>query len=122
MDELNNFEELETIHAKGHYETVKEYYKEIRTYDSQGNYTGTEQVVTGRDVKWVWDDQNEIKKEQYTERSIYLKAELATIKEDIEQETFGLVRGDYSKKKARAAEIINELRVLEGKAPREVRE
>lgn len=49
-----------------------------------------------------------------------LKSELAKIKEDIEQETFGLVRDDYAEKKARAAEIINELRVLEGKEPREV--
>lgn len=49
-----------------------------------------------------------------------LKAELAKIKEDIEQEQFGLLREDYAEKKARAAEIINELRVLEGKEPREV--
>lgn len=49
-----------------------------------------------------------------------LKSELAKIKEDIEQERFGLVRNDYVEKKARAAEIINELRVLEGKQPREV--
>lgn len=49
-----------------------------------------------------------------------LKTELETIKEDIEQEIFGLVRDDYAEKKARAAEIINELRVLEGKEPREV--
>lgn len=49
-----------------------------------------------------------------------LKTELAKIKEDIEQEQFGLVREDYAEKKARAAEIINELRVLEGKEPREV--
>lgn len=48
------------------------------------------------------------------------KAELAKIKEDIEQEVFGLVRDDFAEKKARAAEIINELRVLEGKVPREV--
>lgn len=50
-----------------------------------------------------------------------LKAELVKIKEDIEQETFGLVRTDYAEKKARAAGIINELRVLEGKQPREVK-
>ena len=40
-----------------------------------------------------------------------LKSELAKIKEDIEQERFGLVRDDYAEKKARAAEIVNELRV-----------
>lgn len=51
-----------------------------------------------------------------------LKAELAKIKEDIEQETFGLVRDDFDEKKARAAEIVNDLRILEGKEPREVKE
>lgn len=51
---------------------------------------------------------------------IELKAELAKIKEDIEQEVFGLVREDFAEKKARAAEIINGLRVLEGKEPREI--
>ena len=54
-------------------------------------------------------------------RHAELKAELAKIKEDIEQENFGIVRDDFTEKKARAAEIINELRVLEGKAPRAVR-
>lgn len=48
-----------------------------------------------------------------------LKAELAKVKEDIEQETFGIIRTDFSEKKIRAAEIINELRVLEGKPTRE---
>lgn len=50
-----------------------------------------------------------------------LKTELAKIKEDIEQEVFGLVRYDYAEKKARAAEIVNELRILEGKEPREIK-
>ena len=50
-----------------------------------------------------------------------LKAELSKIKEDIEQEAFGIIRSDYAAKKDRAAEIINELRVLEGKEPREVK-
>lgn len=58
--------------------------------------------------------QEERKAQYYNE----LKIELAKIKEDIEQETFGLVREDYAVKKSRAAEIINELRVLEGKEPR----
>lgn len=50
-----------------------------------------------------------------------LSTELAKIKEDIEQESFGLVRDDFAEKKARAAEIINELRVLEGKEPRKIK-
>lgn len=49
-----------------------------------------------------------------------LKAELVKVMEDIGQEQLGLVRDDYTEKKTRAAEIINELRVLEGKEPREV--
>ena len=60
--------------------------------------------------------EEEIKQQQIRE----LKDELAKIKEDIEQETFGIIRSDYAEKKARAAEIINELRVLEGKELREV--
>lgn len=54
-------------------------------------------------------------------RHAALKGELAKIKEDIEQENFGLIRNDYAEKKARAAEIINELRALEGKEPREIK-
>lgn len=60
--------------------------------------------------------------EELKQMRIYeLKTELAKIKEDIEQENFGLVRDDYIEKKARAAEIINKLRVLEGKEPRKLR-
>lgn len=103
--------------AKGYYETVKEYTKEVPVYDVEGNVTGMEIVVTGRDVKWISTDEEELKKQRYTQ----LKTELAKIKEDIEQETFGLVRNDYTEKKARAAEIINELRVLEGKEPRAIK-
>ncbi len=60
--------------------------------------------------------------EELNVEKIYaLKSELEKVKEDIEQETFGLVRGDYAEKKARAAEIVNELRVLEGKDLRGVK-
>ena len=54
-------------------------------------------------------------------RHAELKAELSKVMEDIEQEALGIVRDDYAQKKARAAEIINELRVLEGKSPREIK-
>lgn len=64
--------------------------------------------------------ETELKERADRKRLAELKAELAKIKEDIEQEVFGLVRDDYAEKKARAAAIINELRVLEGKEPREV--
>lgn len=63
----------------------------------------------------------ELKRIADEKRHADLKAELVKIKEDIEQEIFGLVRDDYAEKKARAAEIINELRVLEGKEARAVK-
>ena len=66
--------------------------------------------------------EEELKERADRKRSVELKAELAKIKEDIEQETFGIIRTDYLNKKARAAEIINELRVLEGKEPRGIYE
>lgn len=50
-----------------------------------------------------------------------LKAELEKVMEDIQQEQLGFVRNDYAEKKVRAAEIINELRVLEGKEPRKIK-
>lgn len=65
--------------------------------------------------------EEELQKIADNKRHAELKAELVKIKEDIEQEVFGLVRDDYEVKKARAAEIVNELRVIEGKEPREVR-
>ncbi len=112
---------MEEIPEKGHYETVKEYTQEKPVYDKQGKITGYETVVTGRERKWVLTDEEELAKQHKAERIKELKVELAKIKEDIEQENFGLVRDDYAKKKTRAAEIINELRVLEGKEPREVK-
>lgn len=65
--------------------------------------------------------EEELKERADRENSAKLKAELAQIKEDIEQENFGIIRSDYAEKKARAAEIINELRVLEGKEPRKIK-
>ena len=92
-----------------------------------------ELVTPAVEAKEAWDEYEDIQVYVlYTEvelkdhadkkRSAELKAELAKIKEDIEQEIFGLVRDDFAEKKARAAEIINELRVLEGKEPRKVKE
>ena len=52
-----------------------------------------------------------------------LKSELEKIKEDIEQVLmFHMQRDDLPEKQARAAEIVNEIRILEGKEPREVKE
>lgn len=125
MDELKELEATADIEGvlpqKGHIETIKEYTREDPVYDEEGNQTGTKVIVLGREKKWVWDDPEEIQKQEEEERKRVLKAELEKIKEDIEQEAFGLVRDDFAEKKSRAAEIVNELRVLEGKAPREVR-
>lgn len=52
-----------------------------------------------------------------------LKAELEKIKEDIEQVLmFHMQRDDLPEKQARAAEIVNKIRILEGKEPRAVKE
>lgn len=89
-------------------------------------------VTPAVEAKEAWDEyediqvyvpytEEELKKFADEKRHAELKAELEKIKEDIEQETFGIVRSDFAEKKARAAEIVNELRVLEGKEPRGVR-
>ncbi len=105
-----NLEEFEK--PDYYYETVYEATEEISVCGK------TETRVKGRILKKVQTDEEEIQKQRHS----YLKTELAKIKEDIEQETFGIVRDDYVEKKAWAAEIINELRMLEGKEPRAVTE
>lgn len=65
-------------------------------------------------------EQTLAKEQENAVRRIELKAELAKIMEDIEQEQLGIVRDDYASKRVQAAEIINELRVLEGKLPRKI--
>lgn len=119
--ELNIIPEVEIEQPKFHYEPTFEATEQVPVYDKDGNQTGTETRVTGRILKKVWTDEEEIKKEQTALSIQALKAELSKIKEDIEQEAFGLVRDDFAAKKARAAEIVNELRVLEGKEPRVVK-
>ncbi len=120
-DELDLIPEVEIEKPKFHLEAIETYTKTIPVYDEEGKQIGTTEEVTGRILKKVWDDPEEIEKQRKAEISRVLKAELERIKEDIEQEIFGLVRGDYAEKKARAAEIVNALRVLEGKEPRTVR-
>ena len=118
-NELNLISEEEIENPRFHYETTYEATEQIPVYDEDGNITGTEEHVKGRILKKVWTEEAA---EELKQQSIFnLKAELDKIKEDVEQEAFGLVRGDYAEKKARAAEIINELRVLEGKQPRAIK-
>ena len=87
-----------------------------RLVNEQGN--GKELKV--EDGKVIAEYHVPTEEELNMEKRAVLKTELAKVMEDIGQEQLGFVRDDYSDKKARAAEIINELRVLEGKAPREV--
>lgn len=114
-------EETEAEKPKFYYEPTFEATEQVPIYDADGNQMGTETRVTGRILKKVWTGEEELLKQQSRQRITSLKTELAKIKEDIEQEVFGLVRDDYAEKKARAAEIINELRVLENKEPREIK-
>ena len=66
------------------------------------------------------EQQEQAKAREATQQIAALKTELVKVLEDVEQEQLGIVRDDYVEKRQRAAEIINELRVLEGKAPREI--
>ena len=120
-NELNLIPEKEIVKPKYYYEPTETFTAEVPVYDKDGNQTGTETRVTGRIVKKVWTDEEEAEKERIALRITALKSELTKIKEDIEQEAFGLVREDFAEKKARAAEIINELRILEGKEPRKIK-
>lgn len=108
-------------------------YKDREVIEENGGISIYKDLVTPAvEAREAYDQYEDIQvyipysEEELTERanrkrSMELKAELEKIKEDIEQETFGLVRDDFAEKKARAAEIVNELRVLEGKEPREIK-
>ncbi len=107
---------------------VNKFYRVNAVYDGGGKDVSEIKEIPAQEA---YDDEEdiqvyvpyteaELKKRADDKRHAELKAELAKIKEDIEQERFGIVRDDYPEKKARAAEIINELRVLEGKEAREV--
>jgi len=108
-------------------------YKDREVIEENGGISIYKDLVTPAvEAREAYDQYEDIQvyipysEEELTERAnrrrrMELKAELAKIKEDIEQETFGLVRDDFAEKKARAAEIVNELRVLEGKEPREIK-
>ena len=106
------------------------WYKQIRSFPSGGTEEERIFLIEPQAAYDEYEDiqvyvpykEEELKKFADEKRHAELKAELEKIKEDIEQETFGIVRSDFAEKKARAAEIVNELRVLEGKEPREVRE
>ncbi len=109
--------------------TVKgKYYEVTNVYPNGGK-----DVIEIKEIpaKEAYDDEEniqvyipyteaELKECADSKRHAELKVELAKVMEDIEQEELGIVRDDYAEKKVRAAEIINELRVLEGKEPRSI--
>lgn len=105
------------------------WYRRIAVYDNGGS---DEEQIFPRQAKEAYDEYEDIQVYvPYTEQELKerldkkqheeLKAELIKVMEDIEQEQLGIMRSDYSTKKARAAEIINELRVLESKEPRTIK-
>lgn len=104
------------------------HYRVIRTYENGGKDVEPINEIPAQEAYDDYEDiqvyipytEEQLKEIADRKRYAELKAELAKVKEDIEQVEYGLVRTDYAEKKARAAEIINELRVLEGKAPREI--
>lgn len=107
------------------YKIVKdseEYGREVEPIEAEPDIQAKEAYDEYEDIKvYVPYTEEELKEIENTKRHAVLKEELDKIMEDIGQEQLGFVRDDYAVKKARAAEIINELRVLEGKEPREVK-
>lgn len=105
----------------GEKEALKKVRSVVRTVNGSGESIKVDGKEISDELRWVKIYVRYSKGEMAARRIPVLKGELAKVKEDIEQEAFGLVRDDYDEKNARAAEIINELRVLEGKEPRAIK-
>lgn len=112
IDNVDKFYRVNAVYANGGKDVA-----EIKEIPAKEAYDDEEDIQV-----YVPYTESELKERADEKRYAELKAELAKVKEDIEQVEYGLIRDDYAEKKARAAEIINELRVLEGKEPREIRE
>lgn len=84
-------------------------------------YADCEPTDFNSDLTFSVEKYNERKQQFLKEKEILeLKQKLIPIKEDVEQvELFGIVRDDYSEKKQQCADIINKIRFLMGKEPRE---
>lgn len=135
-DAISAQEQYEKLKAAG--EKVKiidgKYYRVTKTFENtNGENVAQIHDIPAHPATVAHDDYEDIKVYiPYTEEELQkivdnkrhaeLKAELAKIKEDIEQvETFRMVRDDYDEKVLRGAKIIQELQRLEGKEPREIR-
>ncbi len=73
-NEFGIFPEVEIEKPKFHLEVTYTGTEEIPVYDKDGNQTGTKTRVTGRIVKKVWDDPEELKKQRRSERKSLLNA------------------------------------------------
>ena len=107
------------------------WYRTLRIYENGGRDVEEIFPIEYKPAKPAYDEYEdievyvlytaaELQKIADDKRHAELKTELAKVMEDIEQEQLGIVRDDYAEKKQRAAQIINELRILEGKTPRSI--
>lgn len=73
-NENNLFPKTEIETPRFHYEPSETFTKEIPVYDKDGKQIGTEVRITGRILKKVWTDEDEIKNMLRTKRSRLLNA------------------------------------------------
>lgn len=115
----------EYVPEVSHYETVKQYENGgkdvVKIIDVEGKAAVPEHDENEDIFIYVPYTDEELAQNETLHKKEKLKRELEKIKEDIEQESFGLVRDDYAEKKLRAAQIVNELRAIEGKPVREIK-
>ena len=77
MSEIIKNNEIIEEQPKGYYKVVNEYYKEvdnIQMIDDVETVVGKKKIITGRDVEWVWTDEEELKKQRRNERKPLLDA------------------------------------------------
>ena len=113
-NELNLITEEEIEQPKFYYEPTFEATKEVPVYDEDGNQTGTETRVTGRILKKVWTDEEEIARREIAN----LKAKLvATDYQAIKYAEGAITAEEYAEMKIQRQawrDTINELeKVLE---------
>lgn len=106
--------------SNGYTEIDEKEYRKLCNHELRWNDDGA-LVPYIKTAEEIAEEENQILKQQRDSQIATLKWELTKVLEDVEQEQLGIVRNDYVEKRKRAAEIINELRVLEGKEPREIR-
>lgn len=127
--------------SKGYLTTdyIEEVVPEVQAIEEQGHFeTIAEYPNGGKDVKWVVDvagveyQPQKIKKKQVTIYVPYSEEELkqqqirikinrlAELTKDFAQVEAGLIIDDLEERKAEFRTLLNEVRVLQGKQPREI--